>query len=215
MVLMFAREYAAARFLVSTRVTISSLASTASWTELQSLFLRYRDGDAASTRPLFTAIQGALEGFFRVRLSSREDALDLTQATLLKVHLARDRFDAAQSLKTWVFTIARRCLIDHWRGADDEIEPIADDFDPADSAISLDRRFQLNHDLAKALESLKPIDRMVVYLYGVEEMPMSEVASALGLTESAAKLRAHRSYKLLRPLLGILIGWLFFRKNGR
>ncbi len=188
------------------------------WESLRVLFLEYRDPNSGNSKnaaiALFTALDKALHGFFWSRLSSNadQDSKELTQIAMMKIHLARDRFDSSLSLKTWVFTIARRSLIDHWRGGKQDHEALADEGldddatsqleQAADSAPSPERRFELNHDLKKALETLKPTDRTIVYLYGVEGLSMEEIAQSLDLTEAAVKLRAHRSYKQLRPLLG-------------
>lgn len=188
---------------------MSSDAPSADWQLLQSAFLRYRAGDAQATRDLFGDIAHRLKPFFRSRCGSDEDAEDLTQATLLKIHFARERFDPAQSLKTWVFTIAGRSLIDHWRGRAAESSVLdqldtADDGDAADTGPGPDQRLEWNRDLRAALNHLKPIDRSIVYLYGVEGFSMGEIAKMLGLTEAATKLRAHRSYKDLRRILALL-----------
>jgi RNA polymerase sigma-70 factor (ECF subfamily) len=60
---------------------------------------------------------------------------------------------------------------------------------------------ELKHDLEQAMQILKPIDRSIVYLYVVEEFTMEEIGESLGISESAAKVRAHRSYKKLRDAL--------------
>ena len=62
--------------------------------------------------------------------------------------------------------------------------------------------------LEKALIQLKPIDRSIVYLYGAEEMSMSEIGLIMGLSENAVKIRAHRSYAKLREIMGAY-AWRF------
>lgn len=168
------------------------------WNRLQNLFEEYRNGNEECTQPLFSALEDILLGFFRARMGNSSDYEDLTQVTLLKIHFARERFNQNQALKTWVFTIANRCLIDHWRGYK-STEPI----DTATEEVSydIDIKAELTRDLNKALNTLKPIDRSIVYLYVVEEMTMQEIAKALGLTENAVKIRAHRSYAKMKEIL--------------
>lgn len=64
-----------------------------------------------------------------------------------------------------------------------------------------DLKIQFNHDLMKAMDTLKPIERQIVYLHGAEGFSMAEIAVAIGLTENAVKLRAHRAYASLRKIL--------------
>jgi RNA polymerase sigma-70 factor (ECF subfamily) len=179
------------------------------WKPFEPLFGAYLAGDAAAARELFSAISKALRGYYRVRVGGAgrgpEDAEDLVQACLLKIHFARDRYDSSQSLKTWVFTIASRTLIDHWRGRSSEEElleaPGETSEEVPDEVLSPEEKTLLHRDLNQALATLKPIDRSIVYLYGVEGLSMAEIAATHSLTESAAKLRAHRAYKELRKVL--------------
>lgn len=175
----------------------------ADWENLQRLFLAYRDGDTAAARPLFLELSSVLTGYYRARMSDfGSGGEDLVQATLLKVHFARDRFDESLSLKTWIFTIASRALIDHWRGRDPE-ELGGEEGETAaaavpDTELAPDLRLSLRQQAEEALRDLKPTDRAIVYLFGVEELSMAEIAASLGISEGAVKVRAHRAYKAAR-----------------
>jgi RNA polymerase sigma-70 factor (ECF subfamily) len=177
-------------------------ASQDQWPKHQQNFLRYLQGDASATRSVFTELARILKGFYFARTRDQQVSEDLVQAALLKIHLARDRFDPELSLKTWVFTIAGRTLIDHWRGARDEIgfdEGNADNqLLGSDNPLS---RIEAGQDLEKALAALKPNDRSVVYLYVVEGFSMAEIAQMQGSSEGAIKVRAHRAYEKMRKVL--------------
>ncbi len=180
------------------------------WGKLSLLFAKYCAGDAHATRELFEEISECLTGFFYVRTRSRSEAEDLAQAALLKIHYARDRFDPGLSLKTWIFTIAGRVLIDHWRTRHDEEVPLSEDEeergaqgyeDFQDASADPSLKTELSRDLNQALNVLKPDDRMIVYLYAVEGFSMAEIAQTMKLTEAAVKVRAHRSYEKMRKVL--------------
>ncbi len=183
------------------------------WKTLRLHFDRYLKNDPQATHALFTELTRILKAFYALRTQSRTQSEDLTQAALLKIHFARDRFDAAQSLKTWVFTIAGRTLIDHWRGSrpEDLAIPEDDENTTIDGALrnaGSDKiefnpalRTEMQNDLQKALGELKPTDRMIVYLYAIEGFSMAEISASLNLTESAVKVRAHRGYEKMRKVL--------------
>jgi RNA polymerase sigma factor (sigma-70 family) len=178
---------------------------TRDWDQLRATFLAYRQGDKAATRAVFAELELAVKGYYRARMGpSTPEVEDLTQICLLKLHFNRDRFDGTQSLKAWVFTIASRCLIDHWRklGARPEAQADREIFEEI-AETSLPHHLQLEYGeaLEKALTALKPTDRSIVYLYGVEGLSMAEIAEAVGLSEGAVKVRAHRSYVKLRERL--------------
>lgn len=192
-----------------------SARKTIDWPQASILFAAYIRGDEVATRALFSQLMPPIRGFYRARIrSGHADIEDLLQVVLLKIHFARDRYDMSQSLKTWVFTIASRTLIDHWRGSSNEREHLVDDEEdslidglPSD-LLSPEKKVELSENLNKALTTLKPIDRSIVYLYGVEGLSMAEIANTLDLTETATKIRAHRAYKELRTLLGVLAMWI-------
>jgi len=175
-------------------------------------------GDLGATNALFSTLQKVLEGYFFARMNSKADAEDLSQIALLKIHFSRDRYDSSRRLKTWVFTLASRSLIDHWRGQHFDYEILGDDEESALESLESDlldpeRKTELHLDLNRALESLKPMDRSIVYLYGVEGLTMAEIAEIHGTSEVATKVRAHRAYRELRKLM-IFVGYiLFFLEN--
>jgi len=55
--------------------------------------------------------------------------------------------------------------------------------------------------LRDALLALSHDERMAVVLRDVEQLPMAEVASVLGIGLSAAKMRVHRGRQSLRTLI--------------
>jgi RNA polymerase sigma-70 factor (ECF subfamily) len=198
----------------------------ANWEALEERFSAYLRADAAATDGLFRDLTRVLRGYFRARVPSELEAQDLVQATLLKVHFSRDRYDPTRSLKTWVFTIASRTLIDHWRGlstelADSrsggEIDEDGGAVDPLEKVATPELgpalRAEFHGDLSSGFKKLKPIDRSIVYLYGVEEMSMKEISEILEITEASAKVRAHRAYKVLRKHL--LVSVVLFLLGGR
>ena len=171
------------------------------WHRLQHDFSVYIQGDPLATRRLFEEIAKILKSFFTIRLNMHPEREDLLQATLLKIHFAREKFNPELSLKTWIFTIARNSLIDHWRGYDEARNSLSDSdeaFEVPSMGLEPSLQFELNSDLKKALNSLKPNDRTIVYLYAVEGFSMAEIAETLKMTETAVKVRAHRSYKEMR-----------------
>ncbi len=179
------------------------------WLELESLFQKYMDGSASASNELFKGILKVLKGYFRARMGKDEDIEDLAQATLLKIHFSRDRYDSKLALKTWVFTIASRTLIDHWRGAHSNAEKVSDEIDDHDDSLASieltpEEKTQLHQDINKGLIALKPIERSIVYLYGVEGLSMAEIAEIHSISEGAVKIRAHRAYQELRKLLVML-----------
>ena len=57
-------------------------------------------------------------------------------------------------------------------------------------------------EVAEALASLPPPDRVMVYLFYYESLPAREIARTLGTTEGAVRTRLTRARGKLRDLLG-------------
>lgn len=173
------------------------------WQSLQLEFLRYRLGEEDATRRVFTEFQRVLRGYFFNRTLSERDSDNLTQATLMKIHLSRDRFDSRRSLKSWVFAIANHCLIDHWRGLKNEPEEevFADDREASTEDLDPLERAEMTDELTRVFKKLKPVDRTILYLYAVEELSMAEISEVVSLSEGTVKVRAHRGYQMARKLL--------------
>lgn len=180
-------------------------ANTTQWLEFEHNFAAYLDGDGAAAGRLFGGLSHILKSYFFVRTRSEADAQDLAQITLLKIHMSRARFDPALSLKTWVFVVAQRTLIDHWRKAGRQ-EPVhsVPDIDATtgnyegDSGSDTFDLMSKKKMLGQALQILKPEDRSIVFLSVDEGLSMAEIALVFATSEGAVKLRMHRARKALR-----------------
>jgi RNA polymerase sigma-70 factor (ECF subfamily) len=60
--------------------------------------------------------------------------------------------------------------------------------------------------LRQAIETLAPLDKAVVVLSDLEELPNRDVATILGLSIAAVKARLHRARLYLRGQLAVALG---------
>jgi len=115
------------------------------------------------------------------------------------------------AFRGWLHGIAvRRCRDfwrQHYRQAKHETqlsalpaETIASFKDPSDQA----HRHELNQLLEQLLGSLSAEDRMIMTLLYLEDRPVSETATLLGLSQVNVKVRAHRIRKKLETKLKII-----------
>ncbi len=144
-----------------------------------------------------------------------EDTRELCQEAFLRVHryLHQYRFDSP--LKSWIgqvaFSVARRHLerkrIALTEAGDDEdglslLDNLGDGSDlQADHVQADDER-----ELHAAIERLPPLQRTVLTLYHLEELPIGEIAAITGLAEGTIKSHLFRSRNKLRELLAPRIG---------
>src|SRR3974390_762369 len=82
---------------------------------LEALMARYQSGDFAAARALIERISPPLPRFFDAQPSNRADADDLLQEAWLRIHRARHTYRLGKPLLPWIYAIARRVRVDHYR----------------------------------------------------------------------------------------------------
>ena len=167
---------------------------------------RYADGDAAAFAELYDLVAPRLYGYLLRRTRDADAAQDLLQQTLLVVHRARASYSRTAEVMPWVFTIARRLVIDRVRNA--RRDPLrTDDGDllalpsKAEGADDLVDARQLAARLEAALAELPEPQRLVFELVRRRGLTLGEAAALLQITVGAVKLRLHRAHRTLRVAL--------------
>lgn len=173
--------------------------------ELRPLMIASLGGDAAAHRLLLTRLSASLRGYFKRRLArigrGAAEAEDLTQETLLAIHLRRATYDPRQPLTPWVHAIARYKLIDHLRrtkagAADLPIEAAEDVLAEDDRGAT-----ESAHDLGRLMQALPEKMRNAIALVKIDGLSVAEAARASGMSEPAVKVSVHRGLKALAGLI--------------
>lgn len=144
-----------------------------------------------------------------------EDTRELCQETFLRVHRYLHQYRYDSPLKSWIgqvaYSVARRHLerkrIPLAEGPDDEdglslLDNLGDGIDlQAEHADAEEER-----ELHAAIEALPPLQRTILTLYYLEELPIGEIASITGIAEGSIKSHLFRSRQKLRETLESRIG---------
>jgi RNA polymerase sigma-70 factor (ECF subfamily) len=169
----------------------------------EALMARYADGDTESFEQLFHRYEPRAYAFFLKRTGSPERAQDLYQELFLRIHRARERYDAELPFAPWLFQIAHRLWIDDQRRAYRSYEvPIGDREPPAERPGSEDQVGD-REVLGQALAALSRDERYVVVSSKLEGVGYPELAVQLGKSVEAVRKLASRALQRLRsaPLL--------------
>jgi RNA polymerase sigma-70 factor (ECF subfamily) len=117
---------------------------------------------------------------------------DITSDTFVRVWLARGRIREL-TVKSYLFTIARNAYRDAqrrtWRRA-----PL--DESGADTRIRVDAHLEQKEELMAvlaALQELPEVDRAALLMRALDDMPYEEIAGALRITVTTAKVKVHRA----------------------
>jgi RNA polymerase sigma factor (sigma-70 family) len=140
-------------------------------------------------------------GFLAYRVSDRQVAEDLTQATFERALRAWSRFDPRRaSERSWLLAIARNLLIDHYRRAGSRrTEPFEEHLAP--TVPGPEEQFTTTPDLGEALAKLSDRDREVLALRFGADLNGPEIAELLGLSLANVQQIVSRSLRKLRDLL--------------
>ena len=160
--------------------------------------------DAAGLRVAFLAHGGELYGYARRSLGDPRAAEDVVQETFIRAWRARERFDTGLgTLRTWLFTIARRVVIDHARArAIRQTEPLH-----ADVAVEDDvENAMVGWQVEEALRRLRPDHRQVLVETYYRGRSGREVAEELGIPEGTVRSRLFYGLRTLRLALEEM-GW--------
>ncbi len=147
-------------------------------------------------------------------LQNPHDAEDAMQEAFLAVYLRIDEFQNQAKLSSWLYRIVTNKALDILRkrqrkteAATNTIEDLGEDVAerlPDTQAVLPEdwiAQQEINDLITTGLETLSPRLRAAFVLFEMEGLSMEEVAAALNILPSAAKVRVHRARQALRDYL--------------
>jgi RNA polymerase sigma-70 factor (ECF subfamily) len=120
------------------------------------------------------------------------DLEDLVHDVFLKIHLRRTDYDSARPLRPWLFGFAYRVAADYCRLARHRVEVPYAHIDVADPERPVDERIEAHEDRALVNDALESVDvdrRAVFILHDLDDVPVPEIARALGIPLNTAYSR--------------------------
>lgn len=158
--------------------------------------------NAPGWEEIYAAYSGKVMGYIMARVQHRADAEDLCADVFEKVFRKMDQFDRSKaSLSTWIFTITRNTLIDHFRKNKPTEELDENLSDDGEVEAPLLEQETLS-ELAAALNLLPQELRDIVVLLYYDRKPLTEIAELMHLSYGAVKLRHQKALTLLKRALG-------------
>jgi RNA polymerase sigma-70 factor, ECF subfamily len=157
----------------------------------------------------WSELRAPLARFIAHRVADPEDAEDVLQEVLLRVHRHGDELADADRVTAWVHRIARNAVIDHYRrraarperpvGAAEDLVERADE-SPGEPETEAARR-ELAACLRPLIDRLPVGQREALVLTEFEGLTQPEAARRLGISVSGAKTRVQRGREQLKSLL--------------
>jgi RNA polymerase sigma-70 factor (ECF subfamily) len=166
---------------------------------LETLMVRYQQGDFAAATALIHRISPRLHRFFLANSISRADADDLLQETWLRIHKVHHTYHPGQPALPWFYAIARHIRVDHYRKS---IRAAAGERELEEVSKGVSSAPHQAGGLEALLAPLSEAQREVIAMLKVEGMSLEEVARATSSSVGSVKQKVHRAYKKLRETIG-------------
>ncbi len=185
---------------------------------IAALVRRCVGGDAAAWEELVQRFHRRVYNICYRFTGSADDAEDLTQEVFIKMYRTLKTYDVERgAFMTWMATLSRNLLVDHFRKTKDD--RVTDSIDAApdseDDALTLGEHLQDAHAgpdarvasretqqlVQHALQKLSPELREAVILRDLQDMDYREIAAALKVPEGTVKSRINRGRTELGRLL--------------
>ena len=169
----------------------------------QDLIARWRGGDSRAASSLVSRHADALARF-AVSSGEREEVEELVQDTFVRAFGSLDAFRGESSLRTWLFTIERRLMLDRRRAEKREKAMVS--IEPSDAATEYDAldgllAEEVEDRVRKAVTSLSPTQHEVFLLRVEQGLSYKEIAGVVGTTEGAARVHYHNAMRAVKEFL--------------
>jgi RNA polymerase sigma factor (sigma-70 family) len=145
-----------------------------------------------------------------------EDTRELCQEAFLRVHQCLHQYRGESALKSWIGQVAYSVAKRHLEKRRIAIaEPVGDDGDGLSLLDHVSDGFDLEAACADAeiaaglheeIEALPPMQRTLLTLYHLDEVPIVEIAHITGLAEGTIKSHLFRTRARLRERLQARMG---------
>ncbi len=194
------------RFARSARVTVTVVSDD----EDAQLMLAYARGEMRAFETLYSRHRGALYRYLMRQARDGEVANDLFQEVWSRVVVNRSRYEPRAKFRTFLFTLAHNCFIDHCRRS--KARPAGMGIEDADAADLLqaadesrpERTLERDEDTQRyraALATLPPEQRDVYLLHEESDLSLEEIARVTGVGAETAKSRLRYAVAKLKAAL--------------
>jgi RNA polymerase sigma-70 factor, ECF subfamily len=160
-----------------------------------------KEGSAQAARELVHLHHRRIFHYICRMTRQPQDAEDITQETFVKAFKSLHRFDSSRPFANWLFTIARRTALNHFRAARhwDTIPEDAASAQPSPAA-RVEERDAIDDIWQRARRGLTEREYEVLWLRFGENLSTEETARAAGLTIPHVKVLVYRARQRLLTL---------------
>ncbi len=167
------------------------------------LIERWKAGDSRAATELVSRHADALARF-ATSAGEREEIKELVQDTFVRAFSSLGAFRGESSLRTWLFTIERRLMLDRRRAEmrQRSLVPIenseaATEYDALDGMVAQETATRVK----RAVGALSPMQREVFAMRVEQGLSYKEIAAILDTSEGAARVHYHNAIRAVKEFL--------------
>jgi RNA polymerase sigma-70 factor, ECF subfamily len=167
------------------------------------LIARWRAGDERAATLLVERHATSVARYV-ASLGGRETLDEVVQDAFVRAFGSLESFRGDSSFRTWLFTIARRLVLDRRRARRRQRDTVdLQDGDLATEYSALDGLVadEAQETMQRAIERLTPTQREVFTLRINDGLSYKEIAEVVGTTEGAARVHYHNALRQVKERL--------------
>ncbi|HEY3286756.1 MAG TPA: RNA polymerase sigma factor [Gemmatimonadaceae bacterium] len=167
------------------------------------LIARWQRGDQRAASEIVTRHAQSLARYAAAQ-GVRDGLEELVQDTFVRAFGAIDTFRSDSSLRTWLFTILKRLVLDRQRAERRQRNQVeldeghaVQEYDALDGMVADETHARVRQAVAR----LSGLQREVFTLRVTEGLPYTEIAKLVGSTEGACRVHYHNAMRAVKEYL--------------
>lgn len=169
--------------------------------------LRLKKKDPEAFSQVYDIYVTPIYRFIYFKVSSRQDAEDLTSEVFMKIwQYVTETDDEIENLRALIYRSARNLVIDHYRKnarkdliQDEELMNNIEDEKQQRLLKEIDVKIEMQN-AEKILRQMKDDYREIIILRFIEELSIGEIAKILNKSKGSVRVALHRALKTAREL---------------
>jgi len=145
--------------------------------------------------------KGILLKISKIYQEDADDRNDLFQEMVLQLWLAFSSYRGESKFSTWMYRVALNTALVFFKKSKKrpKYEPIQNHFEIAEEISPSTEKEEQLAILYKAIQKLEKVEKALIYLY-MEDLPYSEIALNMGISEGNLRVRINRIKNKLKDL---------------
>lgn len=167
-------------------------------------YRRFLDGDDNGLIEIIDEYHEGMSLYLNSIVNNMCLADDIVQETFVKLAIKKPPFRGKCSFKTWLFTIARNCAVDHLRKNQKISDLSLDEYLVISDVTDTEKEYfkeEQKKELYRAMKRLNPEYYQVLYLMYFEDLDTSDIARIMHKAKRQVSDLIFRARKSLRSEL--------------